>query len=94
MCIFLRRNQNKADIEKEETKKLDARLEALEQRSKNFSDWYKEPLEESNLEHAVTSDRIDLDEKNLQGFQKSEWQDIELQFIEIKIQILLIDTIL
>ena len=65
----LRRDQNNAELEKEKTEKLDARLEAIEQRLEDSFHQNKEPLEESNLEPSATSKRIIPDERNPQGYQ-------------------------
>ena len=64
----LRRDQNNAELEKEKTEKLDARLEAIEQRLEDSLNQSKKLSEESNLKTTITSERIVLDEQISQNY--------------------------
>ena len=84
------RDQIKTDLDKEETEKLDTRLETIKQ--KESLNKNKKPSEESNLELTVASKNVGPDEKVPQGLEKLEWEPIEIEYIEARIQILLIDA--
>ena len=57
-----------SDFNKEETEKLDARLEVIQQRLEASSHQNNNPLEESNWESTITSERIVPDERNPQVY--------------------------
>ena len=67
-------------------------MDAIEQRLVDTLDQNKEPSEESNLELTVASKNVGPDEKVPQGLEKLEWEPIEIEYIEARIQILLIDA--
>lgn len=90
--VIFGRNQNKSDLEKEETEKLDTKLEAIKQRLEESLNRNRKPSEESNLELTKTSKDVVPDRKIPLGLEKLKWQPIETQYVELRIWILLIDA--
>ena len=70
LYILFRRDQNKTDLEKEETEKLDTKLEAIKQRLEESLNRNRKPSEESNLELTKTSKDVVPDRKIPLGLEK------------------------
>jgi hypothetical protein len=79
-------------LEKDETKKLDTRLETIKQKLKKSLSQKRKPSEEYNLELFNNIKNVVPDRKVLQRLKKLGWKPIEVQYIEIRIWNLLIDA--
>jgi glucosamine 6-phosphate synthetase-like amidotransferase/phosphosugar isomerase protein len=53
LYVLFGRNQKKTDLEKEDTEKLDERLDTIKQRLKESLNQNREPSKESNLELTI-----------------------------------------
>lgn len=63
-------------------------MEAIEQRLDDSLNQDKQPSEESHLKLIVTAKRAVLDKKIPQLLGELEWQSIEMQYIELRVQIM------
>lgn len=72
LYVLFGRDQNNTNLEKEETKKLDTRLETIKQRLKKKSLNQNSKLsDESNLELTITSNSVFPEGKFPLGLEKS-----------------------
>ena len=85
MYVLFRRDQSNTDLEKDETKKLDTRLETIKQKLKKSLSQKRKPSEEYNLELFNNIKNVVPDRKVLQRLKKLGWKPIEVQYIEIRI---------
>lgn len=56
--VPFKKNQNKADLEKEKTEQWNARLEVIGQDLEDSLNQSQEPSEESNLEPTATAEKV------------------------------------
>ena len=91
LCVLFGRDQNKRDLEKEDTERLDMRLETIKQSLKESLNQNRKPSKESNLELTITSKTVVPDIKVPQGLKKLESSPQRCNILNLRIQILVID---
>lgn len=79
LYILFKRDQDKTDLEKEKTGKLDARMKVISKRLEGSLIQNKGSSEESNLEPTMTTKRVIPDEKNPHGLKEiTEWKPTDM----------------